>query len=202
MKTSKIKICGMMRKEDIQVINQYHPDYIGFIIDYPKSHRSKTQEEVKILSQIVHPDIQKVGVFVDAPLEEVVALANEGTIDLIQLHGNENESYITKVQQETSKSVIKAFIIQSPQDVEEAKRSKADIILLDCGRGSGQSFPWQWIPRDFGRPYFLAGGLHPGNLEEAYRQVQPWGLDISSGVETNGWKDENKIKAVMQWREQ
>ena len=200
MKTTKIKVCGMMESKDIEAVNKYQPDFIGFIIDYPKSHRSKTQEEVKILAKNVDPEIQKVGVFVDAPVEEVIALAKEGTIDLVQLHGTEDDAYITKVQQETGKPVIKAYVIQSPKDIQSAKDSMADLVLLDCGRGRGKTFPWQWIPEDFGRPFFLAGGLQPDNLQNAYEAVHPWGMDISSGVETDGKKDEAKIAEVMNWR--
>ena len=202
MKDVKIKICGIKRAEDVAIINRYHPDYIGFIINFPKSHRSKTPQEVEILSEKVDSSIQKVGVFVDSPMEIPVDLAAKGAIDVIQLHGSEDETYIQALQQATGKPVIKAFTIHGKEDMDRALESSADIILLDQGQGSGQTFDWGWIPKDMTRPYFLAGGLTPENVPQAYEAIKPWGMDISSGVETDRLKDEAKICSIMEWREE
>ena len=202
MKDIKIKICGIKRMEDVAIVNRYHPDYIGFIINFPKSHRSKTPQEVEILAKEVDSSIQKVGVFVDEPMETPIELAKTGAIDVIQLHGKEDETYIKALQQATGKPVVKAFTIHDGSDMEQALSSPADIILLDQGQGSGKTFDWSWIPTDIARPYFLAGGLTPENVPQAYKALQPWGMDISSGVETNQVKDEAKIRSILAWREE
>lgn len=200
MKDVKIKICGLKRMEDIAYANRYQPDYVGFIINFPKSHRSKTPQEVEILSRELSDSIQKVGVFVDEPAETPITMANQGIIDVIQLHGNEDEDYIQTLRSRCRAKIIKAFTIRGAADIRVAKESSADYVLLDQGKGSGQVFDWSWIPEDFGRAYFLAGGLTPENIDDAYGRLHPWAMDISSGVETNQQKDEGKIKSILDWR--
>lgn len=200
MKQVKVKICGLKRPEDIEIVNRYLPDYIGFIINFPKSHRSKTQQEVKILSQKVDSRIQKVGVFVNADPAVPIAMAQEGILDVIQLHGSEDANYIRRIQEQCGKPVIKAFTIHTPEDLAIALDSPADYILLDEGQGSGKTFDWNLLTKRIQRPFFMAGGITPQNIEEAYERVHPWGMDMSSGVETNEVKDEGKIRAIMEWR--
>ena len=131
--------------------------------------------------------------FVDAPPELPVSLLRDGTLWAAQLHGNEDEDYIEKIQNMTGKPVIKAFSIKTREDVEKAKKSSADYILLDHGKGgTGESFDWSLI-RNMDRPYFLAGGLNAENVEQAILQTHPFAVDISSGVETDGVKDPKKI---------
>ena len=190
---TKIKICGLRRREDILAVNEAKPEYCGFIIEFPKSFRSVTADEVRELVNDLSPDIQPVGVFVNAPMELVKALMDDGTLAMAQLHGQENESYITELKAHTDKPVIKAFSIKTADDMENALQSLADYILLDQGSGgTGKTFDWSLIP-EITRPFFLAGGLGPDNLEQAVRTIRPYAVDLSSSVETDGVKDRSKI---------
>lgn len=192
-----IKICGIRRPEDIELVNRYRPDFVGFIIDFPKSHRSITLQEVRSLTKKLESGITKVGVFVNQPIEKVILLLKENTIDIAQLHGNESADYIRQVQKETGKEVIKAFEIHSEDDFKKALLSPADYLLLDQGKGGGTTFDWSLIKEIPDKPWFLAGGLSAENLRNAIKTIKPWGVDISSGVETDGCKDEKKIREVM-----
>ncbi|MBQ1902258.1 MAG: phosphoribosylanthranilate isomerase [Lachnospiraceae bacterium] len=196
---TKYKICGLYRKTDIEYINQIKPDYCGFIIDYPKSHRSLVPEEVEKLSKYVDNRITRVGVFVDEPVEIIEDLLNRSIIDIAQLHGNEDASVISRIQNNTKKKVIKAFIIKRDEDIKKAMQSKADYILLDAGRGQGKSLNWDWLRENHpGREYFLAGGLDRDNIRLAIEQLHPYALDISSGVETEKKKDLDKLKEIKE----
>ena len=196
---TKYKICGLYRKTDIEYINKIKPDYCGFIIDYPKSHRSLVPEEVEKLSKYVDNRITRVGVFVDEPVEIIEDLLNRSIIDIAQLHGNEDASVISRIQNNTKKKVIKAFIIKRDEDIKKAMQSKADYILLDAGRGQGKSLNWDWLRENHpGREYFLAGGLDRDNIRLAIEQLHPYALDISSGVETEKKKDLDKLKEIKE----
>ena len=188
---AKIKICGLSRKCDIEIANQLNIDYIGFVF-YKKSKRYVSFEQAKELKSTLHKDVKVVGVFVDEPIENVVMLLDKGIIDIAQLHGNEDEDYIKELRSKTDKPIIKAFCINSEEDVIKANQSTADYVLLDAGMGSGNVFEWQHINR-INRPYFLAGGLSIENAENAIKILNPYALDISSGVETDGLKDKNKM---------
>jgi len=193
---SKIKICGLYREEDIEYVNAAQPDYAGFIIDFPKSHRNVTIERVKILKAGLQKQIKAVGVFVDQSEEKTAQLANEGVIDLIQLHGREDEAYITKLRMLTEKPLIKAFQINTMEDAQMAQKSSADYILLDSGQGTGRRFDWNLL-KNIQRPFFLAGGLTPINIEETVKNIHPYAVDLSSGVETDRRKDRAKIIAAV-----
>ena len=167
---TRIKICGLIRPEDIQAVNQAKPDFAGFIVEFPKSRRNVTVEQLKALRKELDDSILPVGVLVNAPVELPAQLLNEGTIALAQLHGQEDENYIKK-----------------------AVRSEADYILLDQGAGgTGETFDWSLVPA-IKRPWFLAGGLGCENLESAIHLLHPWAVDLSSSVETDGHKDPDKI---------
>lgn len=190
---TKIKICGLKRPEDITYVNEAKPDYCGFIIEFPKSSRNVTGDQVRTITANLHPDIIPVGVFVNASLERVEELLLDGTIQIAQLHGQEDEDYIRRIQRNTRHQVIKAFFIKTTQDIELALQSPADYILLDQGSGgTGKTFDWSLIP-EITRPFFLAGGLGPDNLEQAVRTIRPYAVDLSSSVETDGVKDRSKI---------
>lgn len=193
----KIKICGLRRPQDILIANRYKPDFAGFIIDFPKSHRSISGQEVKNLRENLDKSIPAVGVFVNQPVDKVIKLLKNSTIDIAQLHGKESPEYINEVQKSTGKKVIKAFEVKTSEDIERALESPADYLLLDQGKGGGETFDWSLITEKIDRPWFLAGGLTVDNLQQAIDTVHPWGLDISSGVETNGVKDEEKVKEVV-----
>lgn len=196
MKT-KIKICGLRRREDILAVNKAKPDYVGFIIEFPKSFRSITADKVRELVKNLALEIQAVGVFVNAPVELVSGLLNDGTLAFAQLHGQEDESYIRDLKQFTDKPLIKAFSVKTCEDIEKALQSAADYILLDQGSGgTGKVFDWSLIPK-IERPFFLAGGIGAENLEQAIREIRPYAVDLSSSVETDKWKDPEKIRNVV-----
>ena len=154
-------------------------------------------EQLKALREKLDESILPVGVFVNAPVELPAQLLNEGTIALAQLHGQENESYIAELKAHTDKPVIKAFSIKTADDMENALQSPADYILLDQGSGgTGKTFDWSLIPK-IERPFFLAGGIGEENLEQAIREIHPFAVDLSSSVETEKWKDPEKIRRVV-----
>ena len=195
---NKIKICGLKRQEDITYVNEAKPDYCGFIIEFPKSSRNVTGALVRELTAKLNPDIIPVGVFVNAAPERVEELLLDGTIHIAQLHGQEDEAYIRRIQKNTGHQVIKAFSVKTAQDIENALKSPADYILLDQGGdGTGQTFDWSLIP-EIDRPFFLAGGLGADNLETAVRTIHPYAVDLSSSVETDGMKDRDKILKAVQ----
>lgn len=190
---TKIKICGLKRPEDITYVNEAKPDYCGFIIEFPKSSRNVTGDQVRTLTANLHPDIIPVGVFVNASPERVEELLLDGTIQIAQLHGQEDEDYIRTIQRNNRHQVIKDFSVKTTQDIELALQSPADYILLDQGSGgTGKTFDWSLIP-EITRPFFLAGGLGPDNLEQAVRTIRSYAVDLSSSVETDGVKDRSKI---------
>lgn len=192
----KVKICGLSRPADIEAVNQYQPDYAGFIINFPKSHRNCTPEQVQALHAQLSDSIPAVGVTVNQPLETVAALLEQGVIDIAQLHGQEDEAYICELKRRTGKPVWKAFRIRSADDLDAARASSADMILLDNGYGTGETFDWTLV-RGIGRPFILAGGLCESNISDAAK-MQPDAMDISSGVETNRVKDPEKIRILIE----
>lgn len=190
---TKIKFCGLSRPCDIQAANELTPDYVGFVFA-PKSRRYISPGKAAALKQLLRPDIQAVGVFVNEHPETIARLLNNGTIDLPQLHGDEDEAYIRRLRQLTGRPVIKAFQIRSAADLEAALHSPADYILLDSGAGTGTTFDWKLI-RHVNRPYFLAGGLNVENVGTAAKLLRPFAVDVSSGIETDGVKDQTKMAA-------
>jgi phosphoribosylanthranilate isomerase len=191
-----IKICGLSREADIDFANEARPDYIGFILNFPKSHRNITPQRAEELKARLAPGIQAVGVFVNQPLATVANVANRGIVDVIQLHGQEDETYIARLRQLVSVPLWKAFKVRSQADLTPAIASSADEILLDNGYGTGQSFDWS-VTGGMSRPFLLAGGLTPENIPQAIALMHPKLIDISSGVETNGVKDRAKILAAV-----
>ena len=195
---TKIKICGLRRPQDIEAVNAARPDFAGFVVEVPGSRRSVDKRELRELTGRLEEGILSVGVFVNAPPELVAELLEEGTLDLAQLHGQEDEIYMAELRRLTEKPLIQAFSIQTGQDAEQALESRADYLLLDQGRGgTGQTFDWSLLP-EINRPFFLAGGLGEENLERAIRQVRPWAVDLSSSLETDGQKDPEKILRAVE----
>lgn len=191
----KIKICGLTRPEDIACVNRLLPDYIGFVC-WPGSRRFVSEEQAARLKAALSPEIRAVGVFVDAPVEEITALLQKGVIDMAQLHGEESEEDVCRIRELTGKPVIRAVKVGCRRDVEEWQGSAADYLLFDSGMGSGAVFDWGLladIPGDF----FLAGGLRPENLKQAVETVGPYAVDLSSGVETDGIKDRCKMQEAV-----
>lgn len=194
---TKIKICGLFRPCDVDAVNAAQPDWCGFVLHFPKSHRSVTEEEARALKAKLNPGITAVGVFVDRPPQAVAKLLLEGTIEIAQLHGREDEQYLAALRELAPGFPIwKAFAVRSKQDIERAEQSSADLVLLDSGQGTGKPFDWSLVA-GCRRPFLLAGGLNPENLKKAVDTVHPYGIDLSSGVETKQKKDYDKIQAAV-----
>ena len=190
---TKMKICGLMRVQDAQYANAVQPDFAGMILS-AGFRRSVTAETAQAIRDALNPDIPVAGVFVDENIEAITAFLQRGTIQAVQLHGHEDAQYIAALRQVTDAMILQAFRIRSAEDVQLAQHSAADMILLDSGTGTGQVFDWSLLS-GITRPFFLAGGLHPENVAEAIRTVRPSGVDVSSGVESDGQKDPQKIRA-------
>ncbi len=197
MSGCRIKICGLRRREDIRYVNAAKPDFAGFILNYPKSHRSCTPEQVRELTAQLDKDIVPVGVFVNEDPATVIKLMQEGVIAVAQLHGEESPEEIRRIQEATHKPVIKAFRIRGKEDVQRAIDSPAEYILLDQGYGDGRTFDWNLVP-PIDRPWFLAGGLNLDNLKEAVLRLDPFGVDLSSSVEIEKCKDEQLIRRTVE----
>lgn len=188
---TRIKICGLSRLQDIEFVNEAKPDYIGFV--FAQSKRQVSRKQAEKLREHLDPEILATGVFVDAPISEILEICQEGIIDCVQLHGREDTDYIQKLRLSTKIPVIKAVSMSQRQEAEAIFRIPADYLLLDQGGGgTGRTFDWKQIPK-IEKPFFLAGGLSPDNLKRAIEQVRPFGVDLSSGVETDGAKDREKI---------
>ena len=192
---TKVKFCGLFREEDIFAANELKPDYIGFVF-YPPSKRYVSLEQAEKLRKLLAPEIPAVGVFIDEDLNFVAQLLERGIINLAQLHGTENEEYISLLRKRCGKPIIKAFRVANACDYKAIKDCTADYIMLDAGIGEGKTFDWELIKK-IQRPYFLAGGLSPLNAVTAVRELKPFALDVSSGIETNGLKDKNKMTAFL-----
>lgn len=200
----KIKICGLRRPEDVAYANEVMPDYAGFILS-DGFRRSISRETARLLRKLLRPEVKAVGVFVDEKPERIAEYLEEGIIDVAQLHGRESEEDIIYLKALTGKKVIKAIKAESRFAVEAWLDSAADYLLLDSGTGSGKSFDWTILDelyRDMGgelpKPFFLAGGIKADNVLEVGRRWQPYAVDLSSSVETDGVKDLEKMReAVM-----
>jgi phosphoribosylanthranilate isomerase len=186
----KIKICGLFREEDITYVNKYKPDYIGFV--FAKSQRQVTKNQAYILKQLLDSKIKAVGVFVNAPIALIREIVQDHIIDLIQLHGQEDEEYIKALKEVVDVPIIKAIRVGK----DEMKSYDVDYYLLDGMKpGSGQSFNWSQI-QELDHPIFLAGGISMNNIHNALK-TNVYALDLSSGVEKQGVKNEALIKEVI-----
>ena len=192
---TRIKMCGLRRPEDIEAAGELLPEYIGFVF-FPGSKRYVAPETARALKAGLNPGIRTVGVFVDEKPETVAKLLSDGTIDLAQLHGSEDEAYLADLRKRTDKPLIRAFRVRGAEDALRAQASSADEILLDAGAGDGKTFDWSWL-RQVKRPYFLAGGLTPENAGRTVRELKPYAVDVSSGIETGGFKDIVKMRAFV-----
>ena len=205
MNRVKLKICGLKRSEDVLLVNRYRPDYAGFVFAGEK--RRITPEQAAELRRLLLPEIQSVGVFVNADPELIIRLAETGVIDLIQLHGDEDENYIKQLRQRTKHKILRALRVQRAEDIIRAAELSADYLLFDTYRpgmygGSGKSFDWRIIGEaqeslesrgKYLPDYFMAGGICAENVAEAIA-LQSYALDVSSGVEADGVKSEEKLR--------
>ncbi|SHI21470.1 phosphoribosylanthranilate isomerase [Sporobacter termitidis DSM 10068] len=195
---TKIKICGLTRPQDIDAVNEARPDYIGFV--FAESRRKVTPEQAAGLKRRLDGRIRAVGVFVNAGPDEIARVVRDGTIDLVQLHGDEDAAYIEDLKRRVGIPVIKAVRVQSPGQVLAAQALPCDYLLLDTYQkdaygGTGKTFDHGLIP-PLQKPFFLAGGLNAGNIKEA-AALGPWCLDVSGGAETDGVKDAAKIIEIV-----
>lgn len=199
----KIKLCGMFRDCDINYANEAKPDYVGFILDFPKSHRNIDAETARRLRSRLDTGIKAVGGFVNSPETTCAEYANCGIIDVIQLHGDEDADFIRRLRELTSAPIIKAAKIRTPEDIGRVQALGADYVLLDNGTGTGEMFDHSLLDgAEIRQPFFLAGGLTPENLRQAAESVRPYCVDLSSGVETDRLKDREKmLEAVRVIRE-
>ena len=193
---TKIKLCGLRRSEDILIANALIPDYIGFVFAKNRT-RTVSREEAEELKKLLIPKIKAVGVFINENPETVASLLNDGIIDLAQFHGDEDNDYIRKLRSLTDKQIIKAYKIKADDNFFDINNSLADYILLDSGTGSGKIFDWELL-KNIKRPYFLAGGLNCANVEEAILTLSPFAVDVSSGIETDGFKDKDKMSKFVE----
>ena len=194
----KIKICGLKRLEDIEIVNRYKPDYIGFV--FADSKRKVSHELAGQLKDNLDSGIVSVGVFVDADPEEIIELFRNCVIDVAQLHGSEDEEYITNLKDKTNHKleIINAIEMSEEVDLGSYENTQADFLLLDSGKGSGKTFDWRLIRKNLKKEFFLAGGLDVSNICQAIEEFKPYAVDLSSSLETDDYKDESKIKEIME----
>ena len=215
--TPKIKMCGISKVETIPAVVEAQPDYMGLV--FAPSKRQVTVDQAKILvselhkqyanrynrdviqwsNDVVQEFIKTVGIFVNETLENLVTIAKEVNLDAVQLHGDEDESFIQTLKEQSNVEVWKAVQVRSAADAEKWIDSSADMLLFDAYHkdergGTGEVFDWSSLD-EFERPFMLAGGIDSTNVARAIRTVRPYGIDISSGIETEGVKDNEKIKA-------
>ncbi len=208
----KIKLCGMMKPCDIEYANRVKPDFVGFI--FANTRRKISAAQAKQFREALDAEIPAVGVIVNEDISVITSLVQNGCIDLIQLHGEEDADYIRRLREVCDVPVIKAVKVQTVEQIRQAAALPVDYLLLDTYRkgvlgGTGEAFDWELLREAkivagdtaegelFGKPYFLAGGLHAGNLREA-AALGSYGLDVSSGIETDGSKDFTKMVEVME----
>lgn len=204
--TPKVKMCGISKVETIPAVVEAKPDYMGLV--FAPSKRQVTVEQAEILVEELHKQcinhydtkvVKTVGVFVNETLDNLVRIADTANLDAVQLHGDEDETFIQSLKERTNVEVWKAVQIRSAADVEKWIDSSADMLLFDAYHkdergGTGEVFDWSSLDA-FERPFMLAGGIDSTNVARAIRTVRPYGIDISSGIETNGVKDDEKITA-------
>lgn len=194
----RIKICGMRTGADIDAVNAVRPDFAGFIFD-PTRRRYIDPEKARELMDHLDPFTEPVGVFVNAKEEDIDSVIEKARLRTVQLHGQESNAYMDALRKRHPYiKIIKAYEIRTKENLEEAEKSHADLVLLDHGKGgTGEAFDWSLL-QDAARPFILAGGLTPDNVAEAIRAIHPAGIDASSSLETDGHKDPEKIRRFVE----
>lgn len=198
-----IKLCGMRRPEDIEYVNAEKPDFIGFILA-EGYRRTISPEQAAKLAASLDMGIKPVGVFIDQPVEFLAEAAESIGLYAVQLHGNEDGEYISRLRGLTGAKIWKAARVRTAEDIEKADHCGADMLVLDsfspdANGGTGKTADWDLIKSvKISTPYLLAGGIDISNIQQAMEILPPGcGIDVSSGIETGGVKDLNKIKAIM-----
>ena len=193
---TKIKLCGLMRPEDAEAANELKPDFAGLVF-WERSRRFVDQDQAKLLRQILDPSIPVVGVFVDQPMDRILELLDQDILQMAQLHGHESEEELNYLKVRSGRPVIRAVKVRSEKDLLFARHSAADYILLDNGTGTGETFDWTLMDDRLARPIFLAGGLNEENVKDVICRYRPYAVDVSSGIETEGRKDPEKMKRFV-----
>lgn len=191
-----VKICGLTRPEDAAAANAAGPDMVGFVF-YRPSRRCVTREAADAVAAALDPSIRRVGVFVDEDPLVVADIVGSGTVDVVQLHGAEDAAYIRGLRRIADAPIVQTFLVRGARDIEATESSEADMVLLDAGMGSGRTFDWSLL-EGMGRDYILSGGLDPLNVADAVAGFRPFGVDVSSGVETDGRKDPAKMRMFVE----
>ena len=202
MNNTKIKLCGLSRIEDISAANELHPDYIGFVF-FEKSCRNVSIDKALELKDHLSNEIKAVGVFVDRDISFIKTAADQKIIDLVQLHGHEDNDYIKALKAEVDLPVIKAVQIKDGLLPDLENISLADYYLLDSGMGTGSAFDWDLVKEkleslSLDKKIFLAGGLYPENVSAAIEKLHPFAVDVSSGIEANKCKDVDKMRRFVE----
>lgn len=192
-----VKICGITQIEEIEELNKLKPDYVGFV--FAESKRKVDKDCVKILISKLDKDIKSVGVFRNNKFNEILNILDEIRLDVIQLHGDEDEDFIYKLKEKVNCEIWKAFSVQSYKDLLKAYEYPVDTILLDgSSPGSGKVFPWKVLEESsINKNILLAGGINEDNVISAINKIRPYGIDVSSGVESinqNGQRLKDKVK--------
>lgn len=191
----EIKICGLISEKDIFAVNKFGADYAGFVF-FKKSKRYVDPYKARELIENLRTDVKSVGVFMNEPLDSLIFAVRVSGVEIVQLHGHESDEYVDYVRRVLGRPVIKAYKASEEGALEKAAKSNADYVMIDSGAGTGTTFDWS-ILNSFHRDYFLAGGLDPDNVGEAIDLLQPFAVDVSSGVETDGVKDMVKIEKFI-----
>lgn len=197
---TKIKICGLRRKEDVRIVNSFLPDFAGFILSNGFK-RTVAKDDFLSFAKNVNSKIQKVGVFVNEPFDSILEYALH--LDVLQLHGDESFEYAERLRIKTDKAIIKAVRAKSPKEIERFNEYPCDYLLIDAYKegeygGTGKVADWSIIKKaKIKKPFFLAGGISSENVSDAIAELSPFCVDVSSSVETNGYKDELKVKELI-----
>lgn len=210
MKKTKVKICGLMSVIDAEIMNKYSPDYCGVV--FAKGRHFVSDEQAYEIRKALDSKVPLVGVFVNEDIEHICSLVRKDIIQIIQLHGDENSAYIKELkrlfEQEADEKIkniqiIKAVKISNSKETTKDFDALGDMLLFDtfsskAQGGTGKRFDINLLPPKINKPFFIAGGVTPENVDEIITQAKPYAVDVSSGVETDGHKDEEKIKKLIQ----
>ncbi len=189
----EVKICGLFRERDIDFVNQYLPDYAGFVIKYSKNRHSLSTDKAEALIRLLNPGIAAVGVIANQPLDAASELLDRGIVDILQLRGDESDDYIRALKEKTGKPVWRTFLLRNISALEAAATSSADMVILES---VSEDFDWTQCA-GFARPFYIAGAINPSNIVRVTKLVSPAGVDLSSGIETDGIKDKGKMSAAI-----
>lgn len=209
---TKVKICGLFREEDIEYVNELLPDYVGFV--FANSRRQVSPKKAEHLIKKLNKNIKTVGVFVNEDILKVNDIGNKLHLDVLQFHGKEDKEYIDNFQEFICWKAMSIKVAAEDknfsqldiynEEINRKNKYNIEAMVLDSSvkgteGGTGINFDWNIIPRmNINKKLILAGGLNINNLEEALKKVKPYAVDVSSGVETEGVKDFNKIKRFIE----